>query len=139
MHLQSLTRRLAAFGLIGALALVLAFAAGTLASAQDASGTPVTGGGTTLPSTGTGSTVVSQATPVVGGDTVLPNTGTGSTVSVQATPVVGGNTGGDTTLPSTGTGDASQTGFGGLLMVLAAAAAVVVAAVSARTFTRRNS
>ncbi len=134
MHLQTLTRRLAAFGLIGALALILAFAAGTMASAQDVSGTPATGGETTLPSTGTGSTVDSQATPAVVGDTALPNTGTGSTVNVQTTLAVGG----DTTLPSTGTGDASQTGFGGLLMVLAAAAAVVVAAVSARTFARRN-
>ena len=135
MHLQSLTRRLAAFGLIGALALVLAFAGGTLSSAQDVSGTPATGDETTQPSTGTDSTADAQATSAVGGDTALPNTGTGSTVSVQATPAVGG----DTALPNTGTGDTSPKGFGGLLMVLAAAAAVVVAAVSARTFARRNS
>ncbi len=135
MHLQSVTRRLAAFGLISALALVLAFASSTLTSAQDLSATPVTGGETTVPSTGTDSTANSQVTPVVGGDTALPNTGTGSTVNLQATPAVGG----DTTLPSTGTGDASQTGFGGLMLVLAVAAAVVVAAVSARTFARRNS
>ena len=135
MHLQSLTRRLAAFGLIGALALVLAFAGNTLASAQDVPATPAVGGDTALPDTGAGTTANSQATPAVGGDTALPDTGDGSSVSLQATPAVGG----DTTLPSTGTGDASQTGFGGLMIVLAAAAAVVVAAISARTFARRNS
>lgn len=136
MHLQSITRRLAALGLIGALALVLAFAGGTLASAQStpSAATPAVGGGAALPDTGAGTTANAQATPAVGGETALPATGDGSTVSLQATPVVGGGA----TLPSTGTGDASQTGFSGLLIVLAAAAAVVIAAVSARTFARRN-
>ncbi len=117
MHLQSLTRRLAAVGLIGALALILAFAGGTLAAAQStpSAATPAVGGDTALPDTGAGTTANAQATPAVGGDTALPDTGDGSSISLQATPAVGG-----------------------LLIVLAAAAAVVVAAVSARTFARRN-
>ena len=70
MHLQSLTRRLSAFGLIGVLALVLALTGATLTSAQatpDAS-TPVAGVDT---STGVGGTTAT------GTDTSLPSTGTG--------------------------------------------------------------
>jgi hypothetical protein len=138
MQLRTFTRRIAALGLIGALALVLAIGQASFVGAQATpDATPAaTGGDTSLPNTGTGTTAVNQATPGVGGDTSLPNTGTGSTAINQATPGVGG----DTTLPSTGTGAASETGMTGLFTVLAAAAAVIVAAVAGRTFLgRRNS
>ena len=112
MHLQSFTRRLSAFGLIGVLALVLALTGASLTSAQatpDAS-TPVAG--------------VGGGTTATGGDTTTTTTTT--------------TAGTGAALPSTGTGDSSPSGFGGLIIVLAAAAAVVVAAVSARTFARRS-
>lgn len=111
MHLQSITRRLSAFGLIGVLALILALTGGALVSAQ---ATP-----DSTPTVAEDSSGVGGATTAVGGDTAA--------------------VGGDSGLPTTGTGSSSQSGFGGLMIVLAAAAAVVVAAVSARTFARRNS
>ena len=135
MTLRSVSGRLAAFGLMGALALVLAFSMAAMAGAQDTpAATPAVGGDTALPDTGSGTSIVGQATPGVGGDTALPETGAGTTVISQATPAVGG----DTTLPSTGSGSSTGTGMSGLFTVLAAAAAVVVAAVAGRSVLARR-